>query len=350
MKQYILIILSFIFLPISAIAQDILIHKTNDTIDCKIINISDSIIVYKQWVGSKFKKGHINESNLSSYQIDFYIQNLKNKELLDLESSHYFVTHNDDTIYCNIIKKGGDFLVYSEKINHKDIVQDIRKTKVKKTKRLHRNIDHKRFEINISSGYMQRNINISNDIPPASQELLKGVKNGFFIATSAHYCTKSNFSFGVLYNYSRSKGNGNIYFNHNISTIPGLIGIRSHVDISIHYYALEGVFYLKSRNKKTQLNVSANCGPMTYREIVKINDLNYDVLTKGNTLGYGFGTSLTRIISKGFGLMIHANYSIGKIDKITWTNKTKTQTETLSGEEIIDINQLNIGAGIIIQL
>ncbi|NPD47592.1 MULTISPECIES: hypothetical protein [unclassified Lentimicrobium] len=348
MKPYVLIILSFLLFHFSTIAQDILVNKINDTINCKIITISDSIIFYKYWENSKFIKEYANKQKLSSYQKDYYVQNLKNKELLDLETSHYFVNHKDDTIYCNILKREGEFLVYSEKINHKDIVKDIRWSKVKKTKRLHRNIEPGRFEINMRSGYMQRKLNQSTDIPPAQQQLIKEVKNGFFIATSAHYCTESNFSIGVLYNYSRSKGSGNIYFNHNIESIPGMIGLRSHVDIAINYFAIEGLLFLRTRNKKTKLNISANLGPMIYKE--KITIINYEVLTKGNTFGYGFGTSLTRIISKGFGLMIHANYSIGEIEKITWTNKNKTETTVLKDERVININQLNIGAGIVIQL
>ncbi len=348
MKQLVTIIISFIVFNTYTSAQDILVYN-NDTIKCKIITITDSVIKYKYWDKSKFIKEYNKTKDTDAFHKDFYVQKL-NKEELKFKTSHYFTTYKGDTIYCNIIKKNDGFIVYTEQIKNNVIVKDIRISKVKKTKRLQKNTDRNLFEISIRAGYMQRNMNQYSDLPPAQQKLLKEVKNGFFIASSAHYCTELNFSIGILYNYSKSKGSGNIYFNHNLDNFPGQIGLRSHVDIAINYIALDGVLYFRTRNKKTKLNLSANIGPMFYNENVKMNDIDYDVITKGNTLGYGFGVNITRIISKGFGLMINVGYTFGEIDKITWTNKTNTQTEILTDDRIININQLNIGAGIVIQL
>lgn len=346
MKNTLLLSLILLTSIIQLKAQDIIVTNKNDTIICKVLGESNELFAYKYWNDSKFENRVIEKNNTKSYIKDFYRQNIDNQYILSILHTHYIITQNNDTIYCDLVKETTDTYIYSEKINHHDIIQEINRINTKKLKNLKgkRNGAIGIYEIILNGGFAQRNIIIAENMPPSQEELFKSVKNGYFLGLTSHYYLGGNFALGLKYNFFKSYGSGYYYFYFDNGDN---INVRTKFDIRINYYAVEGLISLYNKNRKLKFDVTANFGPMTYKEIA---DINYFItIFKGKTIGFGFGSNLSYFFSKGIGVNIHGSYSIGKIGKLKSENDFNSKTIKLDNEEKININQLNLGAGIVIQ-
>jgi len=344
-KIIILFTLIFNFSVVSE-AQDLIVLSDFDSIPCKITKEIDGMLAYKVWNGENFDLKVVKVNAINSYQKDYFVQKQNPKHILESFYKFYFINQNNDTVFCNKIQYDEKSLIYSEIIDNKTIVKEIKSAEIKKLKRIKKNTSgHKPyFEIMFFGGYAQRTMKISDDIPELTQDLIKGIKHGFFLSTTSHFYLFEYFAIGAKYNYMGSSGKGSLYL---YSDLYSSINARSHVDIKINYYALEGVFSVKNKSKKIKFDLSSNIGLMTYKEIFDL--VGYNTQSKSQTIGYGFGGNLSLLLSKGFGMMFHSSFLFGKLSKFKISGDLGSSEHSRKNNKL-NINQLDIGAGFFIRI
>lgn len=346
-KTIFLLVLSVFLFHFSSNSQDIIITTENDTIDCIIKNVNAESVEYQIWDGWNLINKSINKSDLKTYKQGFYQQTNQDKILLELNHSHYFITLSYDTVYCNVLKRNPYILVYSEKIEGKEVVSIKNRNeiseivKIKRTKTVPSNA----VEFSLQAGYGQRLGSTPSTYTEAEKQMASELKTGIYLGGAFRAYIGSNFALGANFSQYRSKAEGSLPFTLENEEI---YYAHSKINLAINYISGEGVFTFYSKDKTATFSAFISLGLINYKETGDIEGV--EIISKGRKAGFGIGGNINYFITPNFGLMLKVNAINGSLSKLDIIINNNVQTVELEEDEILSLGRIELGGGIVIRL
>lgn len=339
--------LPLLLFSILCFAQDMLITKQNDTINCKIKEIKNGKLIYTSFSYYNYTQKSIDTINVADTSMNYHIQLINDPAILSSLHSHYIITHSLDTIYCNLIQNRDIYVVYSELIGGKEIIKGIPKYtvldvhKIKRIKKTNNEKDH--FEIKFGGGTAHLLAEKPSDLSTGEKKLNDELSNGFYLNGSFRYVFKGKWGTGLQYSHFKSSGDGSIPIRIEDEVFDFPISLEVH----INFLAAQGLLAIPSKNGKFRLGVKASLGPLFYLEEGKIDGIYTS--TKGATMGLGFGAELVYFLAENFGLSLNMNIITGSLKKVDFTFGEETTEFKLDKENKMNIGHIELGGALVVR-
>ena len=282
------IFILFSLLLINSIkAQDLIVTKEGDSLNCKITKIKESNIHFT------FK----------------YKDEIRNT-LLPIQDVKYHQYNYYQTSVVPIDKIIG----YKEK--------------------------YPRFRAALNGGWSYRLAKLSNNIPSDFEQYSKELKSGYSYGLDLSYYFSEQLGFGFKYSNFNSKNEIDI-----VSTYPDgstLYGKMSD-NISINFI---GPFFstrFLNANKRNCFLMNLGIGYLGYKnDAILIS--NYKL--KGNTVGFCWDIGYDIGLSKNFALGFQASYTAGTLREYELSDATKVQTIKLDENNYENLSRIDLSIGL----
>lgn len=270
-------------------AQDLIVTKSDDSLNCKITKVK------KDYVYFIFK--HENEVRRTLLPVS------------DVETYSY-----------NFFKKG--------EVEEKDI---------KNFKG-----DYKRLRIALNAGFGYQIAKIADNIPEDFRAYTKELKSGFQFGADASFFISEFVGFGIKYRGFNSK---NELANVSIEQSDGSRRFGKLSDnINVSFIGPQISTRYLNHNAKNALIVNLSLGYLGYSN----NSLVVDSFkTSGSTLGLVYDIGYEIGISKHLSIGVQASILSGRLSKIEIEDETSTQTISLEKDQRENLSRLDFSIGLI---
>lgn len=289
MKKYLLFI--FIFISHSILAQDLLITKSNDSLNCKIVSQQGAFTLYKVLTTGGPQSRAI--SNKDILKIEFnYFSTVTTK---DISKSQYVAVSNSP------------------------------------------NVTSFNFGLSLTSFFDL----IQNDNPDF-ESYYKDLSNGYNLHAEIQQSLKKRIGLSLRYDFFKSDAVKNNYLY--ISQFQ-----KYYVDIEdeIVIHTLSPGLYYNYPVVDNIMNIKlfASYDHNFFDNSSKINNDTYDLF--GNKSGFSCGMGYEYLINEDVGVSFQLRYRASKLNKVTNVNSTgSSSTYELYGFDKININRISVGLNI----
>lgn len=289
MKKYLLFI--FIFISHSILAQDLLITKSNDSLNCKIVSEQGAFTLYKVLTTGGPQSRAI--SNKDILKIEFnYFSTVINK---DISKSQYVAVSNSPNVTS--FNFGLSFTSFLDLIKNDD---------------------------------------------PDFESFYKDLSNGYSLHAEIQQSLKKRIGLSLRYDFFESNAEKNNYeFVYQNQTY--LFDLKD--EISIHTLS-PGLYYnFPVVDNLMNIKVFASYDHNFFDYSSKINNETSDLF--GNKSGFSCGMGYEYLINEDVGVSFQLRYRASKLNKVTNVNSTgSSSTYELYGFDKININRISIGLNI----
>ena len=288
MRNFIILIL-FLFLSNTTIAQDLIITKAGDSIKCQITRITGNNIYFRYLKNGGVEKSLLPVSDVQKYQ-------------------HVDPGSNWMTGGFPPLKK------------------------------------YPHWRIGAGGGYSYRLEKVPDDAGDF-QGYIEKLKSGFNIEAEAGYFINKSYGIGLRYNFFRTKNYmDNISFiissGHSFDTVVGNMGD----DIRINY--IGPVFYYRFFNRQESIawliGISLGYAGFVNKGIL----LSEDLKRSGSTVGISVIIGTDIFVKKNLAIGLNLSVDFGTLTSITTKYQGITVTTKLAVQDRIDISLINITAGL----
>lgn len=279
--------LALLFFALSINAQDLIVTKEGDSLNCKITKIEQDQITFIFKKDDGIRKTLIPIGNVNHYQYKYY-------ETSELPTS---VT-------------GG-------------------------------NKDYPHFRAALNAGLSYRLAKVADGVPSDFEQYVKQLKSGYHYALDLAYYFSEQGGIGFKYAMFRSKNEiDNIFVTRpDGSTDYGSLSDDIFVNFIGPYYSSR--FITKSR--KNSLLMNLGLGYMGYRDDAVIID-NYTL--KGGTLGISWDIGYDLGISRTFALGFQIAYLGGILTQYELSDGNTTQTVELTKGNYESLSRIDLSIGL----
>jgi hypothetical protein len=255
MRKSYLIAISFLFLSsLSSFSQDLIVTKSNDSINCKITNFTQGLLYFYFQDEGVIKDTVFDRDEVKSFARGFYDYSIERPE------------------------------VVIEKNSFKD------------------------FRLAINGGFAR--IIFYDDINnEAFESYLEDMKNGYQLSVNIVRFYINQWGVGLNYNLFRStasKMKVKVYYDNGESAIGDMKD-----DISVHYFG-PSINYRWAKSKKYSWHLSASIGYIKYiNDFILIDDYKLTAETFGSSFSIGYDY----IVSENFAIGSELSIVLGAYDK-----------------------------------
>ena len=290
MKKIILIFFSF-FLFSSLFSQDLIVTSDGDSLNCKIVEVTQDRIYYTIQNDNRTLNGSYNLSQIKLYKSDYFTQNL-------------IVTNANVPL------------------------------------RVFDKFDHRRYGLSVGYGYLTPKL--FPDIPYEENKDYINKRRKNIVINFDGICYNSRpYGFGGKANFSIASANTNDYYDQNYRGETFTVGSVSE---SVITFFVAPVFsYRITHNNRHAFFANTAVGCMLYRNNTYFGDLNY--IITGQTIGLGFDLGYDFRVNNDLMLGIQVSYLLGKIstfnvdvEKYDYKGTMSLKKGTYEGLNRIDIS------------
>lgn len=286
MKRALLLIILFASIWSSAIAQDLIITKQNDSIHCKISKVNDDYIYFTFKNENDFHSSLLAIKEVQSYQKD------------------YFETPE----------------VTEEKVIGHQV--------------------YPKFRIAIHGGYSHMLASVSGDLSTEFQSYVKDLKSGFHIGGDVSYYFNPTVGMGLkCHVFKSSNSMGDIYVEDDDGN--RYYGIMSDKITTTFVGPTFSTRFLDKKRANAFI-MSVGMGYLAYvNKGVFITELNIKGSTLGLTLDFAYDVAISENSALGFQISLIT----GSLSKLEVSDGQQTETLTLEAGSYENISRIDLSVG-----
>lgn len=290
-------------------AQDLLITTSNDSVNCKILKISDKYEV--SYVDSNITKTkNFVNAQVKLVIIDYY-QNLKiNKAIQQL-------------------KKINSSNISESKINFKKL-NDLQ-------------YPYKQFRLSTNAVYAYRYFFGNNSSDPILDKLMGQIRHNFGVLADAHIKVGKSKKALIGIQIGRIQSNGmvnDVYLISNGQTYTG----NAELQINISTMGINLLMPIWKKNKNKILYISTGLNYVTYYEDFRVGYFN--LVTESSTVATSIGVIYDYRLNKNWGFGCGATIDGGVLTDLNMDSNGNKLHVTLSNDKGIGLGRVVFSSGI----
>jgi opacity protein-like surface antigen len=273
----------------TALAQDLIVTDTGDSLNCKITKISNDYIHFT------FRyENEIRNTLLSCEQIKFY-----KKEFFSVPE-----------VPIGMIKN-----IYG---------------------------DYQKIRLGVNGGWSYMTAKVSDAVPADFHQYIKDLKSGYHLGADFSYFSSEYIGFGLKYSLFRTKNEVD-----NVSATDPVTGqVRTGTlkdDITLHYVGPTLCTRLSSANKKTHFVADYSLGYLSYKNNATVID---DFTLTSETLGIMLGLGVDFTIDKNMTLGFLFTYTGGALNHFNYNDGQQTKTIQLDKENLESVSRIDLSVAL----
>ena len=290
------------FICTHSYSQDLIVTNVGDSISCKIIRQTATIIHY-----SYFKYNITTVKELSRKKIRSVIPGYyRDKQNLQEPAGEV----QPDSLAGNpveILLTAGDSFSLSDPAG----------------------IGQSRWQIGINGGYSYRLFRPLISATAYEARYIEKIKSGYSIGADVFYFPWKRVGFGLKYDIYRSTGERDI---------------RTKDNITIQFAGASVAYRMGIVDHKTSLLTAFWAGYQPYKNIA--THIGQEYTLRAKTMGWGISVGIDRAISRAVALSLSGSCFISSAYKLQRDHKGRTETVNLAREKFEDLSRAQITLGV----
>ena len=332
-----LIIMLFAVFAIHLQAQDLIVTKNGDEINCKITKVRSGMIYYTFTRKGTTQEAILPLSRVKSYQTNYYgSQGVRgNNERyrtnntstpIVRDNKERYRTNNTSTPIVRDNKERYQPYNYNTDGDEENFIED--------------ETYYPRFRVAVSVGWSYRTARLSPDINPEFTEYFRQLKTGIHYDVGLTYYFKEQWGLGLKYNeFLSSNEMNNVYYterptvsgkmsdNIRIKFIGPIYSSRIYNPVNNHCFLIDaGIGYVDYRQNKYVIST-----PISF---------------KGGTAGAYWSIGYDVGLSDSFALGFQLTLLTGVLTQYTVFDGTSTYTEKLDKDKYENLSRIELSIGL----
>lgn len=284
----------FLIFVLNTNAQDLILTKDGDSLNCKISKIRGDYIYFSYFQKNEIRNTLIDVNNIKLYQYNYY----SNSEIKDNYS------------------------------------------KIDKPVSTNKNSNYSNVQLNVDGGIAIRTAKLPNDIPPSLKDYYRDMKSGLVYNFDIMFYFSEQWGGGFKYNSYNSKSEYNNYslFYEDLKITSDL---RDITTISFMGPIVSNRYI--SRNNKNSFQTNVGIGYLDFKEE---SFFVIDNLITGNTVGLIYDIAYESKLNKNWALAFKFSWLIGSLTEVEVSNKFEKQTIKLKEGEYEGLSHIDFSIGL----
>lgn len=352
---------SFLFIITFSIqAQDLIVTQNQDSIIATITKAGKNKLHYTTTSPYGIVDYTQEWSDISDTVYHYYEQNIADTAILIQLHKDTLRTKKDGLIYCSIVAKGLDYLIYSEVVKGKDVYHIIPNYEMANyrvapdPKVLNEGItddfniadknysgnNYPRYNIILAGGYGRRLVGVSKDLTSDQKDYNEGFLNGYFMSVGASYYFKRKWGLGAKLSSYRSYSKAKMALDNSEGGVT-IVPVSSNQQMNY----IGGIFNYRtfSQNGKFEFIAGVGAGAFYYRDYGYI--LTAETSISASTFALSMEANFIYHITEYLGLTLHSSLVAGSFSNILGTIGDSGIIK-FEEDELVNGNRFELGIGI----